>query len=198
MTRMRKLQQAVQTKTTVCFLIYQASTSLLTSTHLFLAESFLLHHADARRLRRERKSFLIHLYQLLDLPDDAEHMKKSEIIDAIICSRDDETASGPPSSPPGKTDVASSDESSDDGHVAGGEETDITGLNQSPNANALRRRVTMNHLAKTPLRPSKANRSMSMGNLLGNGEPSVPLLTRRKASTRSDVLPNDLNPQPSR
>ncbi|KAF9037534.1 hypothetical protein BJ165DRAFT_1532211 [Panaeolus papilionaceus] len=39
---------------------------------------------------------------------------------------------------------------------------------------------------------------MSMGNLLDNGEPSAPLLTRRKASTRSDISPTGVNPLPAR
>ncbi|TEB19378.1 hypothetical protein FA13DRAFT_1718866, partial [Coprinellus micaceus] len=59
---------------------------------------------------------LVRLYRVGGLPEDPELLTKAEIIEVIIEARDEETASLPPSSPPGRTDAASSDYSSDDGN----------------------------------------------------------------------------------
>lgn len=96
----------------------------------------------------------------------------------------DDHASVPPSSPPGKADGASSEYSSDDGHVAGDEETDAGVFRPHPNGNTLRRRVTVHDLGKTSIRPLK-NRSLSMGNLGQEGS-SKSLLSKRKASVQLD------------
>ncbi|KDR73605.1 hypothetical protein GALMADRAFT_142074 [Galerina marginata CBS 339.88] len=140
---------------------------------------FLINSAPQRTLTRLLKHRLIELYELSGLAGDAESLTKSDIIDAIVGHRDD-VASVPPSSPPGKVD-ASSDYSSDDGHVAGGEETDVSGPRPSPNGSLLKRRVTVHDIGKVAVRPVK-NRSLSMGNLLGNGEAPKTLLNKRKAS----------------
>jgi hypothetical protein len=115
------------------------------------------------------------------LTEDAETLTKSDIIDAIVNARDD-FASVPPSSPIGRADCASSEYSSDDGNVAGGEETDFAGPRRGPQGSPMRRRVTLNDLAKTPTRPVKT-RNASMGDLLGRE--GVPL--KRKASARSET-----------
>lgn len=69
-----------------------------------------------------------------------EDSLKSDIINAIISSRNDGNDL-PPSSPPGKTDGDghSSGYSSDEGHDGGGEETDAHPGTRSP----IRRRVTV-------------------------------------------------------
>ena len=109
-------------------------------------------------------------------------MTKSQIIETIVNSREDAT-SVPPSSPPGKTDDASSE--SEDGHFAGDEETDFGPLRPT---GTLRRRVTLHDVSKSPSRPVK-HRSFSMGNILGLGEPPK-AMAKRKISTQSEVVNN--------
>jgi len=123
------------------------------------------------------KAKLIELYELAGLTDDVEPMKKAEIIEAIVNARDD-FASVPPSSPPGRTEGASSDCSSDDGHFAEDEETDAPASNHPLNGFPLKRRVTLHDVSKSPTRPVKS-RSLSMGNLLGHGEPPKTFLKRK-------------------
>lgn len=118
---------------------------------------------------------------MIGLTENADTLTKSDIIDAIVNARDD-FASVPPSSPPGRADGASSEYSSDDGNVAGDEETDFADLRRGPHGNLTRRRVTLNDLGKSTTRPVKA-RNLSMGNLLAREE--VPL--KRKASMRSEI-----------
>ncbi|KAF9532175.1 hypothetical protein CPB83DRAFT_662504 [Crepidotus variabilis] len=97
----------------------------------------------------------------------AESLKKSELIDALIGARED-GVSIPPSSP-GRADASSDGQSSDDGHFAGDEETDAPARHPS-NGRQLLRRATMYDM--TP-RPKHMNhRSVSLGNLLGNGQSS--------------------------
>lgn len=144
----------------------------------FLADDHLIHSASRHQLNRLRKSDLVRLYDLADLREDADTLTKSDIIDAIVNARDD-FASVPPSSPLGRADCASSEYSSDDGNIAGGEETDFAGPRRGPQ---MRRRVTLNDFGKTTTRPVKT-RNASMGNLLGHG--GVPL--KRKASARSET-----------
>lgn len=141
----------------------------------------LLHSAPLNRLNRLRKPDLIRLYNVAGLPDDPELLTKSEITDAIVAARDD-VASLPPSSPPGKGDGASSDYSSDDGNVAGDEETDVGSQLTQSGPGTLRRRVT-HDWGKTIGRPLKG-RSLSMGHLLGPVEGSNPVGLQRKSSTR--------------
>lgn len=121
------------------------------------------------------------MYDLADLTENADTLTKSDIIDAIVNARDD-FASVPPSSPLGRADGASSEYSSDDGNIAGDEETDFAGPRRGPHGSPLKRRVTLNDLGKPTTRTAKA-RNISMGNLLARGE--VPL--KRKASTRSET-----------
>jgi hypothetical protein len=130
------------------------------------------------------------LYDLVGLTEDADTLTKSDIIDAIVNARDD-FASVPPSSPPGRADCASSEYSSDDGNIAGGEETDIAGPRRGPQGSQMRRRVTLNDFGKTPTRPVKT-RNASMGNLLARE--GVPL--KRKASARSET--DNMEPATSR
>lgn len=131
------------------------------------------------------KPKLVEIYELCGLTGDAETFTKQELADAIVNNRDDH-ASVPPSSPPGKYDAASSDYSSDDGHFAGDEETDVGGPRPPSHLNPVRRRVTVHDLGATSIRPVK-NRSLSMGNLLGHGETSKALLSKRKASMQLDI-----------
>ncbi|PPQ73594.1 hypothetical protein CVT26_010492 [Gymnopilus dilepis] len=144
------------------------------------SDDYLINSAPPRTLNRLLKQRLVELYELSGLAGDAEALTKSDIIDAIVNHRDDH-ASVPPSSPPGKVDGASSEYSSDDGHVAGDEETDAGASRPLANGNALKRRVTVHlDLGKSNPRPLKG-RSFSMGNL-GQDGPSKPLLSRRKPS----------------
>lgn len=123
---------------------------------LSLAEDYLINTAPSHQLLRLRKDDLVRLYGLAGLCDDAEHLTKSDIVEALIATRDD-MASMPPSSPPG----GSSDYSSDDGHVEDIESPD------RPSPQALRRRATTNGFLQT--RPNKwKGRSLSMGTLHGD------------------------------
>ncbi|RXW19626.1 hypothetical protein EST38_g6222 [Candolleomyces aberdarensis] len=138
-------------------------------------DDYLLYSAQYSQLNRLKKGDLVRLYKVGNLPEDPELMTKAEIIQVILDARDEETASLPPSSPPGR----SSDYSSDDGNVAGDEEEPSPGSLPSP----LRRRVTMNTIVKSPPRPIKG-RSMSLGNVLqSNANGTVPSL-KRKGSLR--------------
>lgn len=82
-------------------------------------------------------------------------MTKSELVEAIVAARGDDGGDFPPSSPPGRLDGHSSGYSSDDGHEAGGEETDAGHLP------ALRRRVTVQDFSKS-LDRNLHGRSFSM------------------------------------
>jgi hypothetical protein len=106
----------------------------------------------------------VRLYIAAGLSDDAETLTKSEIIDAIVAARDD-IAELPPSSPPGRGDDNSSEYSSDDGNVAGDEETDIGGPRCRPGGIGLRRRATLNDFGRVNGRPVNG-RSLSMGHLV--------------------------------
>ena len=121
------------------------------------------------------------MYDLAGLTEDADTLTKSDIIDAIVNARDDD-ASVPPSSPLGRADGVSSEYSSDDGNMAGDEETDFAGPRRGPLASPTRRRATLNDLGKSATRAIKV-RNMSLGNLPVREE--VPL--KRKASTRSET-----------
>lgn len=121
------------------------------------------------------------MYDLAGLTENADTLTKSDIIDAIVNARDD-FASVPPSSPLGRADGASSEYSSDDGNIAGDEETDFAGPRRGPQGCQMRRRVTLNDLGKTTVRPVKT-RNASMGDFLAHE--GVPL--KRKASARSET-----------
>ncbi|KAF5331125.1 hypothetical protein D9619_005371 [Psilocybe cf. subviscida] len=150
------------------------------------SDSYLINFASASRLGRLLKADLIRLYHLLGLPDDAELLTKAEIVECVINARDD-IASVPPSSPQGGTTVATSSEgSSDEGRLADEEEVDDLPVRNGPSGSQLRRRVSHQEVTKSPMRPLKS-RSLSMGNVLGLGEPPKPLLTKRNSSSRSDV-----------
>lgn len=148
------------------------------------SDGYLIHSAPRNRLNRLRKPHLIRLYELAGHAVDGDSLTKSQIIETIVNSRDDAT-SVPPSSPPGKTDGASSE--SEDGHFAGDEETDF-GPRRPNGSSSLRRRVTLHDVSKSPSRPVK-HRSLSMGNLLGLGEPPK-AMAKRKASAQVEVANN--------
>lgn len=141
----------------------------------------MIHSAPRNRLNRLRKPHLIQLYELAGYAADGDSLTKSQIIETIVNSRDDAT-SVPPSSPPGRTDGASSE--SEDGHFAGDEETDF-GPRRPNGSGSLRRRVTLHDISKAPSRPVK-HRSLSMGNILGLGEPPN-AMAKRKSSTQAEV-----------
>ena len=112
------------------------------------------------------------------LLDDAESLTKQEIVDAIVAARDDdEEASLPPSSPRDR-DGGSSEYSSDDGNVAGGEETDA-GHRDVVEPNGLRRRVTVHDVGRLAARPTKG-RTFSLGDLEHSPTPY------RKSSREND------------
>ncbi|TFK42331.1 hypothetical protein BDQ12DRAFT_597055 [Crucibulum laeve] len=144
------------------------------------SDDHLIHSAPPHQLSRLKKTELLTLYTLAGLTDDAQSWTKSEIVAAIVAARDD-FAEGPPSSPPGPGDGLSSDYSSDDGNVAGDEETDA--LPRVPRAEPLRRRATLNDVSMMNGRPTKG-RSSSMGNLLIRGEVLAPSVNGRKNSLR--------------
>jgi hypothetical protein len=128
---------------------------------VYSADEHYLNDATSRELLRLRKDELVRLYSAAGLSEDAEHLTKHDLVQAIISARED-VAEVPPSSPSGFT---SSDGSSDDGHFAGGEETDIGNGYQSVNgANGLRRRVTVQAVAPSArTRPAVTTRTMSLG-----------------------------------
>lgn len=126
-----------------------------------IADEFLIKEASTRQLLRLRKDVLIRLYVAAGLSDDTESLTKPELVDAIISARDD-LASLPPSSPPGRGDDNSSDFSSDDGNIAGDEETDASTKYMA--ASSLRRRVTVNGMSQMTTRALKT-RSLSLGQL---------------------------------
>lgn len=112
---------------------------------------------------RLRKDELVRLYSAAGLSEDAEYLTKSDLAESIISARDD-VASVPPSSPSGFT---SSDGSSDDGHFAGGEETDAGArFRPGSGSNGLRRRVTVQNMSPVVRgRPSNASRTVSLGQI---------------------------------
>ncbi|KIP08866.1 hypothetical protein PHLGIDRAFT_357502 [Phlebiopsis gigantea 11061_1 CR5-6] len=121
------------------------------------SDGYLINEAPRRQLLRLRKDELVRLYAAAGLTEEAELLTKPEIVDCIIASRDD-IASLPPSSPPEAGSSGSSDYSSDGGHVAGGEETDIGRRFR----NGLSRRNTMHDLSRRSRRPSASDRCYSL------------------------------------
>jgi mitogen-activated protein kinase kinase kinase 13 len=121
---------------------------------------YLVNEAPDRELLRLRKCRLQDLHRSAGLSDDPELLTKHEIVDAIVSERDD-LAELPPSSP---YDGANSSEcSSDDGNIAGGEETDA-GSRRDSHPLGLRRHVTVHDVGRTPnLAPALHGRSFSLG-----------------------------------
>ncbi|KAH7910638.1 hypothetical protein BJ138DRAFT_1126675 [Hygrophoropsis aurantiaca] len=126
------------------------------------SDEFLINEASPRQLLRLRKDELVRLYFATGLADDADSFTKPELVQAIVAARDD-IASLPPSSPPGRGDGNSSDFSSDDGNIAGDEETDISNRHATQ-FNGLRRRATVHIIKPTNDRVLKT-RSFSLGQL---------------------------------
>jgi hypothetical protein len=89
-------------------------------------------------------------------------LTKHEIVDAIVSARDD-LADLPPPSPYGNDGANSSECSSDDGNIAGGEETDA-GSQRRSHPLSLRRHVTVHDVGNTSnhLAP-QLGRSLSLG-----------------------------------
>ena len=149
-----------------------------------IADGYLINEAPYRQLLRLRKDELVRLYAAAGLTEEAELLTKPEIVDCIIASRDD-IASLPPSSPPEAGSSGSSDYSSDGGHVAGGEETDIGHRFR----NGLPRRNTMHDLGRRSRRPSASDRCYSLPQIQQSERATrvsqfktVPSGTRRYAS----------------
>jgi hypothetical protein len=125
----------------------------------------------------------VRLYALTGLSDDAELLTKSQIVDAIVSARDD-LADLPPSSPPGQGDGNSSDYySSDDGNVAGGEETDASRSGRPPAYPGLRRRSTLGEETKSRSTFLKG-RSMSMGHLVSHHPDQSELVAKQRGGRR--------------
>ena len=99
------------------------------------------------------------MHRSAGLSDDPETLTKQEIIDAIISARDDLTEL-PPSSPYAGTN--SSECSSDDGNIAGGEETDAGGQRRSHPLGS-RRHVAPNVAHAPNLAAPQMGRSLSLG-----------------------------------
>ncbi|KAF9246408.1 hypothetical protein BU15DRAFT_39606 [Melanogaster broomeanus] len=172
------------------------------------SDEFLINEAPPRQLLRLRKDELVRLYVATGLSDDAESFTKPELVEAIVAVRDD-IASLPPSSPPGRGEGNSSDYSSDDGNVAGDEETDIgTKYRTLP---GLRRRATVNGMGQLGVRAPQA-RSLSLGQLNTHPYPAelsmvpkpkndVDVVPRRRntrsTSSRSSPTLSSSNPLPS-
>jgi len=107
-------------------------------------------------------------------------LTKHDLVQAIISARDD-VAEVPPSSPSGFT---SSDGSSDDGHFAGGEETDIgTGFRPGNGANGLRRRVTVQTMA-----PSARGRQAVTGRTMSLAQIDKPHINKLKVIVKYPAL----------
>ncbi|TFK30184.1 hypothetical protein FA15DRAFT_663566 [Coprinopsis marcescibilis] len=157
-----------------------------------------LHSATRTQLGRLKKKDLVRLYRSANYPEDPDLLIKGEIIDVIINNREqDDSISVPPSSPPGRTDAASSDYSSDEGNNAGDEETDADSLVPVNSPSALRRRATLHlhDLPKALPRPMKG-RSLSLGNVLGHGH--VTPAVKRKGSLRINTETTALRPRTSK
>ncbi len=140
------------------------------------ADDFYLNEASPKRLNKLLKKRLIELYRLTGLTE-PDLLKKKEIIDAIVNARDD-FVPVPPSSPPGRTDVASSEyQSSDDGNFAG-DETDAGEPCLPSNGRPLMRRVTVQEVSKPTARSRTAKgRSASLNNVLNYGGSSRSAIT---------------------
>lgn len=148
----------------------------------------MINSAPPKQLSRLRKNDLIRLYTLAGLSDDADSLTKSELVDAIVSARDD-FPEFPPSSPPGRGDNSSDYCSSDDGNMAGDEETDIGGINAAssschPTQMGPRRRATLGEVRKSKSRLSKG-RSVSMGHLLSHQpqHQNVPLAKQKSCGS---------------
>jgi mitogen-activated protein kinase kinase kinase 13 len=128
-------------------------------THLyFIAVDYLINQAPTRELLRLKKGRLQELHRSAGLSDDPETLTKQEIIDVIISARDDLTEL-PPSSPYGGTN--SSECSSDDGNIAGGEETDAS--HRRPHPLGSRQHVAQNVAHAPNLAAPQLGRSFSLG-----------------------------------
>jgi hypothetical protein len=111
---------------------------------------YFVNQAPTRELLRLRKCRLQELHRSAGLSEDPETLTKQEIVDAITSARD-ELAELPPSSPYGNDGTNSSEYSSDDGNVAGGEETDAGNRNR-PQPTGLRRHATVHDVGHTGIR----------------------------------------------
>lgn len=133
---------------------------------------YFVNQAPIRELLRLKKCRLQDLHRSTGLSDDPECLTKQEIADAIVMARDD-LAELPPSSPYGLDGANSSEYSSDDGNIAGGEETDA-GTRRRLNPPGLRRHVTVHDVGHDRPGPSpQRGRSFSLGHtrasLIGGG-----------------------------
>lgn len=125
----------------------------------FIAVDHFINQAPTRELLRLRKGRLQELHRSAGLSDDPETLTKQEIVDAIISARDDLTEL-PPSSPYGGTN--SSECSSDDGNIAGGEETDA-GIQRRSHSLGSRQHVAQNVAHAPNLAAPQLGRSFSLG-----------------------------------
>lgn len=159
--------------------MYACLLSLLPFSNLdSLADDYYLNEASPKRLNKLLKKKLIGLYRLIGLTEPPDLLRKTEIVDAIINARDD-SVPVPPSSPPGRTDVASSEyQSSDDGNFAG-DETDAVEPCLPANGRQLMRRVTMQEVSKPAARNKTVKgRSASLNNVVNYGESSRSAITK--------------------
>ncbi|KAL9715431.1 hypothetical protein Ac2012v2_002094 [Leucoagaricus gongylophorus] len=138
------------------------------------SDDHLLHFATPEQLARLRKLDLTRLYTIAGLADDAELFTKHEIIDSLILAREDNAslASLPPPSPVDRGDNSSSSSLTDNGNVAGGEESDAATVNRHGLKGTIRRRVTLQDFG-TGIGHIPKGRSMSMGNLVNRDTVNV-------------------------
>ena len=122
------------------------------------------------------------MHRSAGLSDDPEILTKQEIIDAIVTARDDLTEL-PPSSPYGAG-TNSSECSSDDGNIAGGEETDAGGQRRSHPLGS-RRHVANNVVHAPNLAVPQLGRSISLGH--------TPTGVSCQIETRSVAGPNHVS-----
>ncbi|KAI0306395.1 hypothetical protein B0F90DRAFT_1814300 [Multifurca ochricompacta] len=145
---------------------------------------YLVNQASSRELLRLRKGRLQDLHQSAGLSDDPETLTKQEIVDAIVSARED-IAELPPSSPYGRDGTNSSEYSSDDGNVAGGEETDA-GSRRRPIPTVIRRHVTVHDIGPTSNRlvAPPQGRSFSLGHMrFSPTGPDRPVEKRRRTGS---------------
>jgi len=117
------------------------------------------------------------LYTIAGLADDAELFTKHEIIDSLILAREDDAffasfVVDPSLSPVDRSDDSSSGFLTNDGNIAGGEETDAAANGYKGLNGTLRRRATLQDFG-TGIGHIPKGRCMSVGNLIDHDTTGV-------------------------
>ncbi|KAH7107693.1 hypothetical protein BKA62DRAFT_631308 [Auriculariales sp. MPI-PUGE-AT-0066] len=137
-------------------------------------EDFMIRYAPLGQLNRLRRNELVRLAQLAGVSDqlDTAAATKAQIAHSIFEARDSNDNSDPESVPPTPSQEYSICLSSDDGHDAGGEETDVV-RRRTAGRTPLGRRSTDSTLQDRAIRPIKG-RSISMGLVNGKAAATKP------------------------